>query len=143
MSNIIDGTILIEDIKVGMEASYSQTVTDSDIKTFAGLSGDHNPVHVSDEYAKNSRWERRIAHGLISASFFSGLLGTKLPGVGCVWVSQTLKFKQPVYIGDTVTAKVIVTGIDLERRRVFLQTTCTVLDELVIDGEAEAFVPKV
>lgn len=143
MPNIIDGTILIEDIKVGMEASYSQTVTDSDIKTFAGLSGDHNPVHVSDEYAKNSRWERRIAHGLISASFFSGLLGTKLPGVGCVWVSQTLKFKQPVYIGDTVTAKVIVTGIDLERRRVFLQTTCTVLDELVIDGEAEAFVPKV
>lgn len=136
-------SLLLEDIKEGMEASYSQTITDSDVKTFAGLSGDHNPVHVSDEYAKNSRWERRIAHGMISASFFSGLMGMKLPGIGCVWVSQTLKFLKPVYIGDTVTAKVIVKDINFERRRVFLRTICIVNDEIVIEGEAEAFVPKV
>lgn len=135
-------TLLLEDIKIGMEVSYSQTITDSDIKTFAGLSGDHNPVHISDEYAKNTRWERRIAHGLISVSFFSGLMGTKLPGIGCVWVSQTLKFLKPVYIGDTVTAKLIVKDIDFERRRVFLQSICIVKDEIVIDGESEAFVPK-
>lgn len=141
--SLVFDNVALEDIKRGMEASYSQTITDCDIKTFAGLSGDHNPVHVSDEYAKNSRWERRIAHGLISVSFFSGLMGTKLPGVGCVWVSQTLKFLKPVYIGDTVIAKVIVKDVDFERRRVFLQTICIVNDEIVIDGEAEAFVPKV
>jgi len=135
-------TLLLEDIKRGMEVSYTQTITDCDIKTFAGLSGDHNPVHISDEYAKNTRWERRIAHGLISVSFFSGLMGTKLPGIGCVWVSQTIKFLKPVYIGDTVTAKLIVTDIDLERRRVFLQSICIVKGEIVIDGESEAFVPK-
>lgn len=134
--------IAIEDMKEGMEASYSQTITDADVKTFAGMSGDHNPVHVNDEYAANSRWERRIAHGLISVSFFSGLMGTKLPGIGCVWVSQTLKFLKPVYIGDTVTAKVIVKDLDFERRRVFLRTICTVKGEIVIDGEAEAFVPR-
>ncbi|QKE27327.1 enoyl-CoA hydratase [Arcobacter acticola] len=141
-TKLIVDNIAIEDIKEGMEASYSQTITDADVKTFAGMSGDHNPVHVNDEYAANSRWERRIAHGMISASFFSGLMGTKLPGIGCVWVSQTLKFLKPVYIGDTVTAKVIVRDIDLERRRVFLRTVCSVKGEIVIDGEAEAFVPR-
>jgi 3-hydroxybutyryl-CoA dehydratase len=143
MSNkLIIDSIAIEDIKEGMEASYSQTITDADVKTFAGMSGDHNPVHVNDEYAANSRWERRIAHGMISVSFFSGLFGTKLPGIGCVWVSQTLKFLKPVYINDTVTAKVIVQSIDLERRRVFLRTVCSVKNEIVIDGEGEVFIPR-
>lgn len=143
MSNkLIVDSIAIEDIKEGMEASYSQTITDADVKTFAGMSGDHNPVHVNDEYAANSRWERRIAHGMISASFFSGLFGTKLPGIGCVWVSQTLKFLKPVYINDTVTAKVIVRDVDLERRRVFLRTVCSVKGEIVIDGEGEVFIPR-
>lgn len=140
---LILDALSLEDIKIGMEVSYSQTITDSDIKTFAGLSGDHNPVHISDEYAKNTRWERRIAHGLISVSFFSGLMGTKLPGIGCVWVSQTLKFLKPVYIGDTVTAKLIVEDIDLERRRVFLKSICIVKNEIVIDGQSEAYLPKV
>lgn len=143
MSNtILVDNLKFEDIQVGMEVSYSQTVTDADVKTFAGLSGDHNPVHISDEYAKNTRWERRIAHGLISVSFFSGLMGTKLPGIGCVWVSQTIKFKKPVYIGDTVTAKLIVKEIDVDRRRVYMTSLCLVDDEIVIEGESEAFVPK-
>lgn len=140
---LLADNMAFEDIKVGMEVSYSQTITDADVKAFAGLSGDHNPVHISDEYAKNTRWGRRIAHGLISVSFFSGLMGTKLPGIGCVWVSQTIKFKCPVYIGDTVTAKLIVNNIDKDRRRVYLTSICLVKGEIVIEGEAEAFVPKI
>ncbi|TMM46379.1 MaoC family dehydratase [Colwellia ponticola] len=135
------GIIPIELIEIGMSVSYSQTITDADVKSFAGLSGDHNPVHVSDEYAENSRYKKRIAHGFISASFFSALFGTKLPGPGCVYASQSLKFKRPVYLGDTVTATAEVTAIDLKKRRVFFSTVCTVKNKAVITGEAELFVP--
>lgn len=133
--------IPIEQIEVGMSVSYSQTITDADVKSFAGLSGDHNPVHVSDEYAENSRYKKRIAHGFISASFFSALFGTKLPGPGCVYASQSLKFKRPVYLGDTVTATAEVTSIDLIKRRVFFSTVCKVKNKSVITGEAELYVP--
>ena len=102
------GAIPIEDIQVGMKVSYSQTITDSDIKTFAGLSGDHNPVHIDEKYAENSRFKRRIAHGLMSAGFFSQLFGTKLPGPGCVYTAQSLKFLRPVYINDTVVCGMLV-----------------------------------
>ena len=88
----------MERFKLGDTATYSQTITDADIKSFAGISGDNNPVHMSDEYAEESRFKKRIAHGLISASFFSALFGTKLPGPGCVYVNQSLKFLRPVYI---------------------------------------------
>jgi 3-hydroxybutyryl-CoA dehydratase len=125
-----------------MEESYSQTITDADVKAFAGISGDHNPVHVNDEYAEASRYKKRIAHGLISASFFSALFGTKLPGPGCVYVSQNLSFKRPVYLGDTVTATVAVKDIDTSKRRVFFRTTCKVKNKTVIDGEAELYVPE-
>ncbi|MCL6263679.1 MaoC family dehydratase [Craterilacuibacter sp. RT1T] len=131
----------IEDIKVGMSASYSQTITDSDVKSFAGLSGDNNPVHMSDTHAENSRFKKRIAHGLLSAGFFSALFGTKIPGYGCVYVSQNLKFKRPVYINDTVTAIVVVTRIDMVKRRVFFETTCEVNGKIVIDGNAEIYCP--
>ena len=131
----------LEDISIGMEVSYSQTITDADVKAFAGLSGDKNPVHMDDEYAKNSRYKKRIAHGLLSASFFSALFGTKLPGEGCVYVSQNLKFIKPVYLDDTVTATVVVTSIDSSRRRIFFRTFCKVGNKIVIDGEAELFVP--
>lgn len=131
----------IEEIKVGMEVSYSQTITDSDIKSFAGISGDRNPVHLDEEYAENSRYKKRIAHGLMTASFFSALFGTKLPGEGCVYVSQSLKFKRPVYIDDTVIATVEVTTVDLNKRRVFFRTTCKVKNKIVTDGEAELYVP--
>lgn len=131
----------IENIQVGMHASYSQTITDADIKTFAGISGDHNPVHLSDEYAAESRFGKRIAHGFISASFFSALFGTKLPGPGCVYASQNLQFKRPVYIGDTVTATVTVTSIDLKKKMVYFDTLCTVRGKVVIQGVAEIFIP--
>ncbi len=142
MSNaLIFGTLAIEEIKEGMEVSYSQTITDADVKSFAGISGDYNPVHMSDEYAEKSRFKKRIAHGLMSASYFSALFGTKIPGPGCVYVSQSLQFKRPVYLGDTVTATVIVKEIDLNKRRVFFRTVCTVKNKTVIDGEAELYIP--
>jgi len=121
--------------------SYEQTITDADIKTFAGLSGDNNPVHMSEEYAENSRFKKRIAHGLLSASFFSALFGTKLPGYGCVYVSQNLNFKRPVYLGDTVKATVEIIKIDKEKSRVFFKTLCRVSGKIVIDGHAEIFIP--
>ena len=131
----------IEDITIGMEISYSQTITDADVKAFAGISGDNNPVHMSDEYAKESRFKKRIAHGLMSASYFSALFGTKIPGPGCVYVSQSLAFLKPVYLDDTVTATVTVKNINMEKRRVIFNTVCKVGHEVVIDGEAELYVP--
>lgn len=133
--------IPFEDIEIGMSVSYSQTITDADVKQFAGISGDHNPVHMDDVFAENSRFKKRIAHGLISGSFFSALFGTKLPGPGCVYVSQSFNFKRPVYLGDTVTAIAIVTNIDSNKRRVFFDTICKVKSKIVIDGTAELYVP--
>lgn len=142
MNKINQDGLDIDEIEIGMSASYSQTITDADIKTFAGLSGDNNPVHMSDEYANESRFGKRIAHGLISASFFSALFGTRLPGRGCVYVSQSLNFRKPVYLGDTVLATVTVTEIDLGKRRVFFDTTCAVSGKRVISGRAELYIPE-
>ena len=124
-----------------MSVSYSQTVTDSDIKKFAEISGDRNPVHLEEEFAENSRYKKRIAHGLLTASYFSALFGTKIPGGGCVYASQSLKFKRPVYLGDTVTAIVEVTKVDFKKKKVFFRTICKVKNKVVTDGEAEIFVP--
>lgn len=132
----------IEEIEIGMSASYSQTITDADIKSFAGISGDNNPVHMSDEFAQSSRFKKRIAHGLLSSSFFSSLFGTKLPGEGCVYVAQSLNFKHPVYIGDTVTASIMVISIDIQKSRVHFKTSCKVGGRVVIDGEAEIYIPE-
>jgi len=131
----------IDEILIGMSVSYSQTITDADVKQFADVSGDKNPVHLDEEYAKNSRYKKRIAHGLLSASFFSSLFGTRLPGKGCVYVSQNLNFKRAVYLGDTVTATVTVTDINVEKKRVFFETVCTVKNKKVIDGSAELYIP--
>lgn len=133
----------IDEICVGMSASYSQTITDADIKCFAGISGDNNPVHMNEEYAAESRYGKRIAHGLISASFFSALFGTRIPGPGCVYVSQSLNFKRPVYIDDTVTASVVVTNVDKGKSRVFFDTVCKVKGKIVIDGKAELYIPAI
>ena len=139
--SLVFNKLKIEDIKIGMEVSYSQTITDADVKAFSGISGDKNPVHMDEDYASNSRYKKRIAHGMMSASFFSSLFGTKIPGEGCVYVAQSLKFKRPVYLNDTVIASVIVKKIDLLKRRVFFDTICKVKNKVVIDGEAELFVP--
>ena len=111
--------IPFEKIQVGMSANYSQTIKDIDIKRFAEVSGDHNPVHLDEDYASKSRFKKRIAHGLISGSFFSALFGTKIPVPGSVYVQQTFNFKKSVYLGDTVIAT--VTSIDKIKRRVFLK----------------------
>ena len=131
----------IDKLQVGMTERYEQTITDADVKAFAGLSGDNNPVHMSEEYAEKSRFKKRIAHGLLSASFFSAMFGTKLPGNGCVYVSQSLNFRRPVYIGDTVEATVEIFKIDKKKSRVFFKTVCKVKNKVVIDGEAEIFLP--
>ena len=114
----------IEEITPGMTATMSHLVTESDVAGFANLSGDHNPVHLDDEYASKSRFGKRIAHGLFGASFFSGLFGTRLPGPGCVYASQNLKFRRPVFIGDVLVA-----------------TICTVDGKEVIIGDAVIFIP--
>ncbi|WP_029935168.1 MaoC family dehydratase [Thiomicrospira pelophila] len=134
--------VSFDDIEVGMMRSYSQTITDADVKTFAGLSGDNNPVHMSDEYAEKSQFKKRIAHGMISSSFFSALFGKELPGEGCVYVGQNLRFLRPVYLNDTVTAEVTVTKKDEIKRRVFFKTVCYVSGKIVIVGDAELYVPE-
>lgn len=131
----------IEEITPGMSASMSHVVTDEDVRKFAEVSGDHNPVHLDEDYAKDSRFGRRIAHGLFSASFFSGLFGTKLPGRGCVYAAQNLKFRRPVYIGDTVVATVTVLSVDTIKKRVLFSTVCSVEGKEVILGDAEIFIP--
>ena len=131
----------IYEIKVGMSASLTHAITDEDVRKFADLSGDYNPVHLDEKYAEQSRYKKRIAHGLLSAGFFSALFGTKLPGRGCVYVSQNLAFKRPVYLDDLVVATVTVTSIDIEKKRVFFETVCTVNNKKVIDGSAELYIP--
>ncbi|WP_172380552.1 MaoC family dehydratase [Vibrio sp. Vb339] len=132
----------IYELEVGMNASYSQTISEADIKQFAGFSGDRNPVHLDELYAERSKFKKRIAHGMISSSFFSALFGTKLPGEGCVYVAQSLKFRKPVYIDDTVIATVVVNKIDLKKRRVFFDTYCKVGHQKVITGQAEIYIPE-
>lgn len=132
----------LEDMQVGMTAAYARTVTEADIVLFCGISGDTNPVHLDHEFAKNTIFKGRIAHGMLTASFISTVLGTKLPGPGCVYVSQSLKFRAPVHIGQTVTARVTVRKVEPVRGRVTVETVCYVGDVLVIDGDAELVVPR-
>jgi 3-hydroxybutyryl-CoA dehydratase len=127
----------LEDLKLGMSTSYGRTVTETDIANFAGVSGDTNPLHLNAEFAANTRFKQRIAHGMLSAAYISTLIGTRLPGPGCLYISQTLRFTAPVRIGDTVIATATVTDIDTARRRVKLSTVCRVGDTVVVDGEAE------
>jgi 3-hydroxybutyryl-CoA dehydratase len=132
----------LEDLKVGMTAAFGKTVTEADIMAFAGVSGDTNPVHLHHDFAANTLFKGRVAHGMLSASFISTILGTKLPGPGCIYVSQNIQFKAPVRAGDTVTARATITEIIPEKRRVVLKTVCTIGDKVVIDGEAVALVPN-
>jgi 3-hydroxybutyryl-CoA dehydratase len=132
----------LEDLKVGMTAAFGKTVTEADIMAFAGVSGDTNPVHLHHDFAANTLFKGRVAHGMLSASFISTILGTKLPGQGCIYVSQNIQFKAPVRAGDTVTARATITEIIPEKRRVVLKTVCTIGDKVVIDGEAVALVPN-
>ncbi len=130
-----------EDLEKGMEEIFAKTVTDADIITFAGISGDTNPVHLNHEFASETIFEGRIAHGMLTASFISTVIGTKLPGPGCIYVSQNLRFKAPVRTGDTVMATCIITGLNPAKRIAELSTVCTVGETVVVDGEAKILVP--
>jgi len=130
----------IEDLSEGMTASYAKTVTDADVVLFAGISGDDNPVHINQEFAENSMFKQRIAHGMLSAGFISAVLGTKMPGPGAIYISQSLKFKAPVHIGDTVKATVTILEVLAPKRRVTLKTVCTVKDTVIVEGEAVVMV---
>ncbi|MFM5422545.1 MaoC family dehydratase [Aeromonas veronii] len=142
MNNMEKAIDIIDNFEVGMIETYSQTITDADIKAFSGISGDKNPVHMSDDFASGTKFKKRIAHGLMSASFFSALFGMRLPGPGCVYLSQNLKFLKPVYIGDTVYAKVTIIKLNKRSRRFTFETNCYVDGDIVITGEAEIFLPK-
>lgn len=132
----------IEELKIGQSASTSKTVTEADVILFAGISTDFNPAHLDEEYAKTTQFGGRIAHGMLSAGFISAVLGTQLPGPGTIYLGQTLKFKAPVRIGDTVTATVTVKELIVEKNRVILDTVCTVGGKVVIEGEATMMPPK-
>lgn len=130
-----------EDLTVGMTASIGRTVSEADILAFAGVSGDTNPVHMDAEFAASTMFAGRIAHGMLSASYVSTVFGTKLPGPGCIYVSQSLRFKAPVRVGDTVVARVTVTELDPEKRRATFDTVCTVGGKGVMDGQAVLMIP--
>ena len=131
-----------EDLSVGMSASYAKTITETDIVLFAGISGDVNPVHLNQEFASDTMFEGRIAHGMLTASFISTVLGTKLPGPGSIYLRQDLRFLAPVRPGDTVHAQITITEIDAERKRVYAHTVCRVGDVSVVESDATLFVPK-
>ena len=132
----------IEDLSVGMTADYVRTVGEAEIAAFADLSGDNNPVHLDEAFAAKTMFKGRIAHGMLSAAFISTALGTKLPGYGCIYMSQDLRFKAPVRIGDVVRTEVSVTEVIAEKKRAVLATKCYVGDKVVLEGSATMMVPS-
>lgn len=133
--NEIDGYD-IEDLAPGMSATFAKTITEADIVLFAGASGDNNAVHINEEFAQQTMFKGRIAHGMLSASVISAAIAGRLPGPGTVYLGQNLRFKAPVRPGDTVHATVTVKELIPEKGRVSLTTVCTVNGAVVIDGEA-------
>jgi 3-hydroxybutyryl-CoA dehydratase len=134
-------THYFEDLSVGMRETLMKTVMNEDVIGFANLSGDHNPIHLSEHFARKTRFGERIAHGLYTASLISAVLGMYLPGPGAVYLSQTLNFRGPVRIGDVVTISVEVAELVPEGRRVLLRCECVVDNRVVLDGEARVSVP--
>ena len=132
----------VEELTVGMSAELSRTVTSEDIVRFAEVTGDVNPVHLDDAAARASPFGERIAHGMLSAGYVSAVLGTKLPGAGAIYLSQSLRFTKPVKIGDTITARVEVVEVLAAKKRVRLATVCrNQKGEMVLDGEAMVMIP--
>jgi 3-hydroxybutyryl-CoA dehydratase len=134
--------LYFEDLSVGQSASFGKTITEADILLFAAVSGDSNPVHLNAEYAAGTIFKERVAHGMLSAGLISTVLGTRLPGPGTIYLSQTLKFRAPVRIGETVTATVTITALDPVKKRATLATLCTVNGKPVVEGEAVVLVPS-
>ncbi len=141
MSIIARTAYAFEDLAVDMEASISKTVSEQDIITFAEVTGDKNPVHLDAAYAAKTMFKERIAHGMLSAGYISAVFGMELPGPGAIYVSQTLNFKGPVKIGDTVLAKVKVAELIPAKRRARFECQCSVAGKAVLEGEAVLMVP--
>ncbi len=134
-------TLYFEDLSVGMRENYSKTVKSSDVIGFAEISGDRNPIHLSEHFAAKTPFGSRIAHGLYTASLISALIGTRLPGPGAIYMSQTLNFRAPVRIGDTVEASVVVSELIAPGHKVKLSCRCSVDGVVVLEGEALVKVP--
>jgi len=136
------GTICIEDIEMGMTRYIQKVITDKDIEQFAEISTDHNPVHLDDEYARDTIFEGRIAHGMLTAGLVSAVIGEQLPGHGTIYMSQNLKFLAPVRPGDLVHAEVKVVDMVIDKRRVKLDCRCEVNGKNVLVGEAIVLAPS-
>lgn len=134
--------LYIEDIEIGMSASFEKTVSERDVTAFATLSGDTNPLHLDEEFARGTRAGQRVVHGMVTASLISTLVGCRLPGPGCLWMGQTIRFLEPVRVGARVLARAEVVEIMQERQRIRMLTTCQVGETVVIDGEALVWVPS-
>jgi 3-hydroxybutyryl-CoA dehydratase len=135
-------TLFFEDLSVGMTERLKKTISSSDVVGFAEVTGDRNPIHLSEHFAAKTQFGKRIAHGLYTASLISAVLGTRLPGPGAIYISQTLNFRAPVKIGDSVDVSVAVAELIAEKRRARLACTCAVEGEVVLDGEAWVKVPS-
>lgn len=142
LDNAPRGTIVIEDIEIGMVRSLRKEVTDRDIELFAEVSTDHNPVHLDEAYAQDTIFGGRIAHGMLTAGLISAVIGEQLPGHGTVYMGQSLKFLAPVRPGDVVLAEVEVIDIDYPKRRVKMETRCLVDGKKVLLGEATVLAPS-
>ena len=134
--------LFLEDLSVGQSAELVRTVGEADIEVFAAVTGDNNPVHLDAAFAATTSFGERIAHGMLSAGYISAVIGTQLPGPGAIYLSQALRFKRPVKIGDAVTARATITEIDEAKARVTLATVCLVNGKPVLDGEALIMVPR-
>jgi 3-hydroxybutyryl-CoA dehydratase len=133
-------TYYLEDIKVGDSESLSHTVTERDIQLFGEATGDMNPVHFDEEYARKTLFRGRVAHGALTIGFISALVGTRLPGAGTIFVSATIEFKAPVRIGDTVTVTCTVASV--EGRHVFLDCVCRVGETVALESKIKVLAPK-
>ena len=142
LDNAPRGTIVIEDLEIGMARTLTKEITDLDIELFAQVSTDRNPVHLDDAYAMDTIFGGRIAHGMLTAGLISAVIGEQLPGHGTVYLGQSLKFLAPVRPGDIVTAEVEVLDIDYSKRRVTLGTCCRVEGKPVLKGEATVLAPS-
>lgn len=135
-------SLFIEDLQVGQSASYERAIGEADVREFALMSGDFNPVHLDEAYAQTTRFKGRIVHGMLPVTYVSTVLGTKLPGAGCIFMGASFRFKAPVRIGDTVVATCTVREIDAAKRRVTFDCMCAVGDTTVVEGEALVKVPS-
>ena len=134
--------LYFEDLSEGQSAEMTRVASAAVVEAFAEVSGDVNPVHLDEAYARTTSFGGRIAHGMLAAAYISAVLGTKLPGPGAVYLNQTLRFRRPVRLGDEVTARVTVKALDAERGQVTLETVCEVRGKTVVDGEAVVLTPR-